>query len=236
MSEPTCNERRDDLAANSIGALELHERLDLERHVTGCETCTEYVNWLQIASDLLPISVAQQEPPPSLKRDLMREVREDVKADRRRAVNRKRAEQGLWGSIWRPVTALAATFVLVAGATGGYIFRGGEVPVDQAFIEAERTDPGVGPAMVATLERNGSDGTLHVDKLPGLPSDENYQAWIGRDGNMVPSTIFVVKNDGSNEVAIDGSLKGADGVYITREPEGGSESPTTPVILSASLG
>ncbi len=74
------------------------------------------------------------------------------------------------------------------------------------------------------LEVQGDEGTLHVVKLPGLPPDKDYQAWIQRDGDMEPSSTFDVREDG--EVAIDGSLEGADGVYITREPEGGSEEPT----------
>ena len=43
---------------------------------------------------------------------------------------------------------------------------------------------------------------------------------------MEPSSTFDVREDG--EVQIEGSLDGADGVYITREPEGGSEAPTEP--------
>ena len=70
-------------------------------------------------------------------------------------------------------------------------------------------------------------------KLPGLGSDQDYQAWIQRDGEMEPSSTFDVREDG--EVAIEGSLDGADGVYITREPEGGSESPTEDPLMGVEL-
>ena len=35
---------------------------------------------------------------------------------------------------------------------------------------------------------------------------------------MEPSTTFVVRDDGSTEVAIEGSLDGASGLFITSEP------------------
>ena len=62
-----------------------------------------------------------------------------------------------------------------------------------------------------------------------------YQAWIQRDGVMEPSTTFVVDRNGSTEVAVEGSLDGASGVYVTREPEGGSEEPTPPVLMKMLL-
>ena len=65
-------------------------------------------------------------------------------------------------------------------------------------------------------------------KLPGLPPEQDYQAWIQRDGDMEPSSTFDVREDG--EVQIEGSLDGAQGVYITREPEDGSEAPTEPTL------
>ena len=87
--------------------------------------------------------------------------------------------------------------------------------------------------MEASLEVQGDEGTLHVVKLPGLPAEKDYQAWIQRDGEMEPDSTFDVREDG--EVAIKGSLDGAEGVYITREPEDGSEVPTEPVLMGVEL-
>ena len=44
-----------------------------------------------------------------------------------------------------------------------------------------------------------------------------------------------MREDGSTEIAIDGSLDGASGVFITREPAGGSERPTEPILMEAPL-
>ena len=225
--------RRDELAAYALGAVDPVEAEALERHVDGCRECREYLLWLDPAVSVLPASVEQRPAPARLKRALMAEVEADLKAARRAERERERADRGFWGSLWRPVTAVAACLVLIAGVVAGYVLRGEDEP-ESALIAAEPLGPG-SPAMAATLERTGERGVLHVEELPPLPANRVYQAWIGHDGKMEPSTTFVVPEDGSTEVAIEGSLDGASGVFITREPQGGSETPTPPILMQAPL-
>jgi anti-sigma-K factor RskA len=223
-------EYRDELAAYALGSLDVPEKLEVERHLAGCDECREYLLWLNPAVDLLPASVEPRTPPTSLKRSIMGEVESDLKAERRAEKARTRSERGLWGTIWRPVTAGVLTVVLVAGAAVGYLV-GGDEPESTSF-EVESLAQ-IGPEMEASLEVQGDEGILHVVKLPGLGSNQDYQAWIQRDGQMEPSSTFEVREDG--EVPIEGSLDGADGVYITREPEGGSDEPTEPVLMGVEL-
>jgi anti-sigma-K factor RskA len=224
------HEYRDQIAAYSLGALETYEKLEVERHLAGCEECSEYLTWLHPAVDLLPVSVEARTPPASLKRSLMSAVEGEIKSERQAEKDRKRAERGLWGTIWRPVTAAVLSIALVAGVTTGWLLRGDDPKSE--FFEAESLAQ-IGPEMEASLEVQGDEGTLHIVKLPGLPPENDYQAWIQRDGEMEADTTFDVREDG--EVHIDGSLDGADGVYITREPEGGSQVPTEPVLMGAEL-
>jgi anti-sigma-K factor RskA len=224
---------RDELAAYALGALEPSEVEALERHLGECRECRDYLFWLDPAVDQLPVSVEQRQPPKRLKRALMAEVNADIKAARRAERDRDRADRGLWGSIWRPVTAVAAAAVLIAGVIGGYVLRGDDAP-ERTLIEAEPLEGG-GAQMVVTLEREDDRGILHVEKLPELPENEVYQAWLERDGRMEPSTTFVVDRNGGTEVAVMGSLEGARALLITREPRGGSDEPTPPVLMQAPL-
>lgn len=226
--------RRDDLAAYSLGALEPAEVEVLEVHLSTCEQCREYLSWLDPAIGMLPASVEQRRPPRALKKALMAEVRDDVRAASRAEGRAKRSGRGFWGALWRPATAVAAGLVLVAGAIGGYSLRGDSQDEPESVMIAAAEGSGKVP-VDATLEVAGDRGTLHVDELPTLASNSVYQAWIQRDGVMEPSTVFVIKRDGTAEVAIEGSLEEASGVFITREPRGGSEEPTLPVVTGALL-
>lgn len=220
---------RDDLAAYALGALEPAEVEALERHVADCAECREYLFWLDPAVDLLPASVEQRQAPKRLKRALMAEVNADLKAAHRAERERKRADRGLWGTIWRPVTAAAAAAVLIAGVAVGSLLFGDE---DPTLIEGTSLEDG---RMAATLEREGDRGVLHVEQFPALAENSVYQAWIERDGAFEPSTTFVLDRHGGTDVAVAGDLDGASGVLITREPEGGSEEPTLPVLMKVPL-
>lgn len=222
---------RDDLAAYALGSLETAEASELERHLAECPECREYLAWLDPAVDLIPASVEQHQPPPRLKRALMADVRDDVKATRRAERRQRGRFAGFPGFGLRPVVAAAACFVLVAGLAAGYALRSDDA--DRVVVEAVPLEGGA--PLAATLEREGDRGLLHVESLPPLPGSRVYQAWIERDGVMEPSTTFVVDRDGGGEVAIDGSLDGAAGVYVTREPRGGSETPSLPPLLKAPI-
>ena len=223
-------EYRDQVAAYALDALETGEKLEVERHLAGCDECREYLSWLHPAVDLLPLSVEARTPPASLKRSLMGAVEAEIKEDRRAEKARNRSQQGLWGTIWRPVTAGVLATVLVAGALVGYLVASDEP--ESEFFEAESLAQ-IGPEMEASLEVQGDEGTLHVVKLPALPPEMDYQAWIQHGDEMKPSSTFDIREDG--EVALDDSLEGANGVYITREPEDGSEVPTEPILMGVEL-
>jgi anti-sigma-K factor RskA len=229
---------RDDVAAYALGSLDGVEAREIERHLAECTSCREYLGWLDPAVEMLPDSVPQLEPPKRLKRDLMAAVRADARSTERAERARARREgerRGIFGLAWRPATALAVCVIAIAGLFGGYALWGGDED-SSVVVDARPTAAGVpANAMIVTLEVEDGRGTLHVEKLPPLQQDRVYQAWIGRDGEMVPSTPFVLRRDGTTEVAIDGDLDGADGVFITREPEGGSVEPTAPVLMKAPL-
>jgi hypothetical protein len=77
--------------------------------------------------------------------------------------------------------------------------------------------------------------TLRVQRLPKLPPNQVYETWLERDGELEPGSVFVLRRDGSADAAIPGPLEGASAVLVTREPRGGSQSPTSPPLLEATL-
>jgi anti-sigma-K factor RskA len=228
------DELRGDLAAYALGALDEPEAERLRAHLEGCEECRRQLRWLEPAVELLPRTVEQLEPPVRLRRTLLDTVRAEAPEARERSA--RPARESWWHrvglAVWRPATAVAAAAMLVIGAVAGYLIGepngGGTTTLEaQAMPNA--------PKAHGTLARDGNSGILSVQGMPTLASNQVYEVWVQRNGNLEPSSLFVPRNDHSAEAAVPGGLDGADAVLVTKEPRGGSQEPTSSPILSIQL-
>jgi anti-sigma-K factor RskA len=216
----------EDLAAYALGALDDDEVSEVETHLDECERCRADLRWLRPAVGLLPESVVQVDPPPSLHRRLMGIVRKEARREARRAARVER-RPGWRGWALRPATALAATAIVVAGIAG-YALRGGDgESEDTVRVEAR--------GAVAVLERDGDSGTLRVSDMPALEGEDVYQVWIRRGADVQPSSAFRPDRRGAATTTIPAGLDGADTVMVTREPRAGREAPSSAPIFRASL-
>lgn len=234
MSDRVHPERRDDIASYALGALDRPAAADLERHLRECESCSEYLAWLQPALDVLPASVPQEAPPPRLKKDLMRAVRADAAQAERAGSERAPGRRGWRGIVLRPATALAAVAALTAGVIAGYALRDDDP--DRAFTDVKVAATLPDDAVAATLEHGGGgDAILHVEAIPALDKGHVYQTWVQREGRMEPATSFRPAEDGTAEAALGDSLDGAEAVAVTEEADRGETRPSDALVLTAPL-
>ena len=122
---------RDEVGAYLLGALSDAERASFEGHLVDCPECRHEVERLRPAADLLPRSVEQVEPPPSLKRSLMEVVEREAKRARRRPAQwraRRMGERlrGWLGGSLRPALVGAAVVLAVAVGFGIGQLAGGD--------------------------------------------------------------------------------------------------------------
>jgi anti-sigma-K factor RskA len=231
LGSPSDHEHfRDDLAAYALGALSERESDQLRDHLEGCEDCRRQLRWLRPAVDLLPGAVTQLEPPSTLRSRLMETVRAEAGAEagEARAPRRRRG----WGALLlRPVTAVAAVALLAAGALGGYLAHQSSDETTEVAVQA-KSDAG---RISGTLERRGGSAILRLQGMPALARGQVYEAWVQRDGAMVPSSLFEARRDHTASAAIPGGLDDAQAVLVTPEPRGGSPQPTSAAILRAPL-
>lgn len=113
----------------------------------------------------------------------------------------------------------------------------------QADQLAVLTDPqqtitlaGTDEASTASGEfrRRGNDAVLILRGLPPLPPDQSYQLWLlPPDGGSLPADLIAVTDPTAQAVSVTIPPEQSDliGVGVSIEPAGGSQTPTTIVLL-----
>lgn len=223
MNTSDHNRWSEDLAAYMLGALDADEVTGFERHLEGCKRCQEELRWFEPALQTLPEAVERQEAPPSLRANLMAEVREDV-----REVESRSAPTRSWRNwILKPAVGFAVVALLVAGVVGYEVGKDDSGPGGGASTVVRQVD-----GLTVKMVQEGSAGTLQIEGLEPLPSDKVLEAWVEREGEVeaVPA-LFVPDRHGHAEATI-ADMTGVEVVMVTEEPPGGSEAPTGEPIMS----
>ncbi len=93
------------------------------------------------------------------------------------------------------------------------------------------------PAIQIFWDKARNTALLNAIGLRPAPAGRTYQLWWIRDGKPVPSVTFDIRPDGAGlvrgvSVPSDGALSAA---AVTEEPEGGSQQPTSPILLVGAL-
>ncbi|HEX3240384.1 MAG TPA: anti-sigma factor [Solirubrobacterales bacterium] len=230
MTNEHDNRWRDDVAAYALGALEGEEARALEGHMESCERCRSELRWLTPAVQLLPESAERMQPPPRLRESVMAEVRADAREQAAAA-----PRHGSWlerihvGSLgWRPIAGLAAMALAVVAIAGYEIGSSDSGGGSQPVTIKSQQDSGV----FVEMTREGDVGTLELANVQQLPDDRVLEAWVEREGEIeaVPA-LFVPDHEGRASTRI-ADMNGVETVMVTREPEGGSEAPTSDPIVN----
>jgi anti-sigma factor RsiW len=221
----------DEVGAYLLGALTDAERSAFERHLETCAECRHELERLRPAAELLPRSVEQVEPPPSLKRSLMDVVEREAAPQRSRRSLGDRLRE-----LVRPITPLVAAGALAAAALIGFgvaQIGGGS---DEGRTVVASVNQSVLPQATGRLKVE-SDGQaiLEVRGMPQAGGGRVYQAWVQRDGMVEPQPTFEVGADGAGAVAVPEDVSDAQAVLLTREPRGGSTAPSEKPILTVKL-
>jgi anti-sigma factor RsiW len=227
---------RDDLGAYLLGALTDLERQAFERHLAGCAECRGELERLRPAADALPRSVEQIEPPPSLKSSLM-EVVEREAGDRAGVPARRRPARRLrlpsLAGLRPALVAGALALGLIAGFGVAQLGGGDDSRTVVATVDQSRLPQASGRLQVSG---DGEDGAiLRVQGMPSPGGGRVYQAWVQRDGTVVPQPTFEVGADGGGAVAVPDDLSDAEAVLVTREARGGARAPSESPVLRVPL-
>jgi hypothetical protein len=87
-----------------------------------------------------------------------------------------------------------------------------------------------------SLSAEGEEGAiLRLNRVPSAGRGRVYQAWVERDGEVVPQPTFEPGRDRAAAVALPGDLSDAEAVLVTREKRPGARSPSEDPVLRVRL-
>lgn len=233
-----------DVGAYLLGALNELEAQAFEHHMESCVLCRAETERLRMAAEALPRAVEQLEAPDSLRRSLMRTVREEAAdaAPARQARPGMRARMRGWlGALsdnLRPEVAwVSAAFLLLVGVLAGYAIKSATTGEEGSRTVAAKVDRTRLPRASASLVIPHGDGSaiLRVNGLPAPAGNRVYEVWLMRGTQPMPVSLFNVKRDGSGAAAVPVDVRGGDSVLVTRERAGGAPAPTEMPVIAAKV-
>jgi anti-sigma-K factor RskA len=227
---------RDDAAAFVLGAMsELEREAFRVKMMRDCEL-GRYVESLERVGDALLTSSPAIAVPDSIGASILAEAQRDLDAREilespRGAPARKRSGSG--SRFARPL-ALALS-ILVVGL-GAFAIGGGFESSDQsaAPLTASFNAP-THPSMNGEVKEAGDGAAVSVSGMPTDMGSDVYQLWVQHDSTIYAAPVFTVSGDGTGHAFINRELAPGDTVMITREPAGGSETPTGKPLAAAQV-
>ena len=233
---PTANDIHDLVAPYALDALDPDERAEFERHLADCERCRRELRELQGTAAALAWGVEGPEPPDGLRDRILEQARGEAQVVPFR--RRRRWVAPALGIAAAAAACVAIGLGLWAASLSNDLDHERELNAAQSRALEIVGDPS---AKVTRLE--GAEGTLVVGSrgraalvvcgLEPAPSGQTYEAWLIR-GTPIPAGLFEA-SDTCTAVPLERTAPSGSTVAVTREPEHGSEQPTSDPIFSAQV-
>jgi anti-sigma-K factor RskA len=228
----------DDLPAYALHALESKESHRIADHLSKCAACQKEWQFFQALADSLGLGSPLREPPDGLKQNLLQQVQpsgmhiSSQKANWLSLLrNALRGATPVWG-------AVSLVIILVLAISNALLWRQVNTltqaqPPSFLTIALKGTQKAPGAKGMVVVTADGNSGTLIVDGLSPLSSDQQYQLWLIKDGKRTNGGVFSVDQDGYSLLEVHSSIPLNDfsGFGVTIEPAGGSPAPTGDKVL-----
>lgn len=224
------------IAAYALGSLSELEAAQVERHLAGCETCQEEARAFQAILVEMAESVPQSAPPA----DLRARVLGAVTSRSAPAVERASPRPSFWEILFRgrfPV-AVGLGLIILLGVSNLLLWRQvnsleAKVTDTAMIVEPLYTTGSPESTGLVVMDPHGEYGTVIVNALAPSEEGQQYQVWLSRGVQVESGGVFTIwKNGyGAQIIYAPEPLLFYERVWITVEPEGGSEVPTGEVVL-----
>lgn len=245
----SCDEADVLLAAAAVGALDPEDEHRVRRHLRGCAECAAAAAGYRRATDLLPLAVDLVEPPPALRARILATVYAEAAGAAGPVQPRRPWVSRLWERVpsGRAFSAAGMLGTAVATLVAGvsiWEWRGaGSTPAPATLsVSACGLTAQPGACGTLTYDSRTHQAILTVRGLDRIPVVDNhptasYEVWlITPDRHTQAAAFLTLQPDGVTWVAaMEGDMSRYVEVATTREPGGGSSTPTGSEVLRLTL-
>lgn len=239
------DEVRELIAPYVLGALPADEVSFVRAHILSCDACMAEADTMSEAASKLALSAEPVPPPGDFTARVMASATGTPQEDDATVAQLP----GKRRSPWTALVATAAALVIVVLSASVFTLKGdldtardqlaasrSELTLYERVVSAVlHSDGGMelaGSGAVGRMVPSGEGGVFVVAGMHEAPKNHTYQLWVIDGGQPISAGLFDARN-GVALLDVDVSLKGADGVAVTIEPDGGSDGPTTDPIMSS---
>lgn len=225
-----------------LNAIDDLDRARFDRHLAECPACAAEV--AELTETIGALTAASAEAPPAgLRAAVLARAAATPQLPRQaqRAPRRGAAQWRRW------LVAAAAAVVLVGAGAIGYVIAdhsrsgGGQATAETRRIAAVLAAPdarmqsvaaGGGRVTVVTAA-SLNDAVAVLADLPSPGTSHAYQLWVIR--GQSPRSVGVLPAGHTNATELFSGVRGAQAFGVSREPAGGSPTPTPPLVAQLPL-
>jgi anti-sigma-K factor RskA len=229
--------------AYALDAIDDLDRERFKRHLAECPACATEV--AEFTATVAALTEATAEAPPGRLRSAVLDrvtVTPQLRSEPARASGGSPVR-------WRRALAAAAAVVALGGAgAAGYAIadHSGSGSSTRANAEAQRiaavlaapdaqthTEAAGGGRVTIVSARSLDEAVAVLSDLRSPGPDNAYQLWLIQD--RTPRSVGVLAAGRSNATQLIGGVRDAQQFGVSREPAGGSASPTPPLVAQLAL-
>jgi len=250
----SCEHVQEILDAYALGAADAADGRAIEEHVADCVRCWEELSKAQQTAALVALTSPLTEAPGSLEARIVEAAARDRAPERAKGAPLLGRVRLSWPSAAGALGVAAAAALAFASflqiqmndlrnekdelaqaleSTQDTVEDQAQViTISAASDTRETTMEAVAAPEGAWGEyfwsRSAGGGFIVCHDMPVLPDGEVYQAWFVMDGEQVSAGTFLASEDGGCVYPMkpEEPVRGADGVGVSQEKAGGSESPS----------
>lgn len=251
----------DDLALYALDELTGGERRELEQHVEACPTCRRELQMLRGDLGLLGLASSGPQPPSRSKERLMRAIAAEPRGISLAKVTAVR-ERSFWATLVPAVAALAllvVTFGLLRNNSqlkdriadlrnrnqqqNAELARVNEeirllFSPDAIYVSLKPQKAPRQPSGTAIFSPSQKRIMFMASNFAPVPAGKAYELWIiPTAGAPIPAGVFKPDHHGNAMMVGQEMPEGveAKAFAITIEKEGGSDQPTSPILLTGAV-